>query len=296
MIDSYAYTGAASPEYLIHPTTLDVVFQPTMLAYSAPGDKRLWFSVPTAIAIIRITSHVCGSLPTSGLKVPVHVTLDSDSGVLLSNIDLLGEDDEHGIAQVERMVMKPLAPATSRDDHVMSTETLFDVASIDATAIMDDLRPSAGEVELPTLYERLAYYYIKQWKSELSEAEWQSVEPHFAHLSSRINATISLASRGELSTVDKAWAGHDAEKIKSLTSDFSHVVEVKILSIIGKYLLSAICGSPTVFENLAPTGMLDEWSRDGLGFARYHELLARLVKQLNHRYAHARILDLGRGF
>lgn len=50
LIDSYSYTDDDQSKYLVHPSTLDVAFQSSILAYSAPGDGRLWtLSVPTSI-------------------------------------------------------------------------------------------------------------------------------------------------------------------------------------------------------------------------------------------------------
>ena len=50
LVESYARADIEMSEYLVHPSMLDVAFQASILAYSAPGDERLWsLSVPTAI-------------------------------------------------------------------------------------------------------------------------------------------------------------------------------------------------------------------------------------------------------
>ena len=45
---------------------------------------------------------------------------------------------------------------------------------------------------------------------------------------------------------------------------------------------------------MLPNNMLDDFYKDGLGFARYNMFLANMVKQTTHRYPHARILEIGK--
>ncbi|KAJ5103133.1 Acyl transferase/acyl hydrolase/lysophospholipase [Penicillium argentinense] len=135
LIDSYPYTDADVSDYLVHPTTLDVAFQASILAYSAPGDGRLTsLFVPTGMKAIRVNPEVCASLPTSGSKVPVIAALDPESEGFTASIDLLSEDALNGMIHVEDIVLKPFAPATAADDIVMFTKTEFGFALPDGTA------------------------------------------------------------------------------------------------------------------------------------------------------------------
>ncbi len=64
LVDTYPYAELDSSIYLVHPTMLDVSFQASMLAYSAPGDERLWsLHVPTSIRSIRVNPEICASRP-----------------------------------------------------------------------------------------------------------------------------------------------------------------------------------------------------------------------------------------
>ncbi|KAJ9482269.1 hypothetical protein VN97_g11168 [Penicillium thymicola] len=46
---------------------------------------------------------------------------------------------------------------------------------------------------------------------------------------------------------------------------------------------------------MLPNGMLDNFYQHGLGFSRYNMFLADMMKQVVHRYPHARILEIGAG-
>ena len=294
LVDSYPYTDVEVSEYLVHPSMLDVAFQASMLAYSAPGDERLWsLSVPTAVGTIRVNPEVCASLPTSRSKVPVCAALDGESESFSASIELFNEDGEHGMIQVEDLVIKPFAPATKADDRVMFTHTKFDSALPDGAAAVNNIRPSEYEVQLATVCERVSYYYIRKWKSELSDDKWASGQPHWVHLLDWVNQTLSTASRGQHPTLKTEWSEDSPEEIQALISRYSESIDIKLLAAVGENLPAAVREETTILEHMLPNNMLDDWYKKGLGFARYNSFLASVMKQVTHRYPHARILEIG---
>ncbi|KAF2678702.1 hypothetical protein K458DRAFT_435696 [Lentithecium fluviatile CBS 122367] len=293
LVDSYTYGETSVSEYLVHPSMLDVAFQASILAYSAPADGRLWsLAVPTAIGTIRVNPEVCAALPTSGSKVPVCATIDGESGKFSASIDIFSEDGEHGMVQVEDLKMRPFAPATAADDRVMFTSTKFGSALPDGAAIMDSVRPVAYELELASACERIAYYYLRQWKSELGDHEPATDQPHWMHLLKWVDQTLSTTARGQHSTLKKEWAQDTTEDIQSLFAKYSESVDVKLLAVIGQDLPTAIRGDASPQSTLQ-SDLLDDWYESGLGFTAYNSHLARMVKQIVHRYPHARILEIG---
>jgi hybrid polyketide synthase/nonribosomal peptide synthetase ACE1 len=294
LVDSYRYLDTDVSEYLVHPSMLDVAFQAAILAYSAPGDERLWsLSVPTAIGTIRVNPEVCAALPTSGSKVPVCAIIDGESESFSASIDIFGEDGEHGMVQVEDLALKPFAPATAADDRVMFTHTKLDVASPDGTAVVNDVRPSAYDVELATVCERISYYYLRKWKSELDDEEWANGQPYWRHLLDWVNKTLSTASRGQHPTLKKEWSEDTPEEIQALAIRYSESIDVKLLAAVGQNLPAAVRGD-VALEHMLPNNMLDDWRKKGLGFATYNSFLASMIKQVVHRYPHARILEIGK--
>lgn len=294
LVDSYPCTDADVSEYLVHPSLLDVAFQASMLAYSAPGDERLWsLSVPTAIGSIRVNPKVCASMPTCGSKVPVCAALDGESESFSASIELFDENGEHGMIQVEDLIIEPFAPATKADDRVVFTHPKFDFALPDGAAVVNNIRPSAYEVELATICERISYYYVRKWKSELSDDKWANGQPHWVHLLDWVNQTISTASRGQHLTLKREWSEDSPEEIQSLISRYLESIDVKLLAAVGENLPAAVRGETTILEHMLPNNMLDDWYKKGLGFARYNSFLASMMKQVTHRYPHARILEIG---
>ena len=294
LVSSYPYTDADVSEYLVHPSMLDVAFQAAMLAYSAPGDERLWsLSVPTAIGTIRVNPELCASLPTSGSKVPVCATIDDESESFSASIDLFNENGEHGMIQVEDLVIRPFAPATKADDRVVFTHTKFDFALPDGAAVVKNIRPSAYEVELATICERISYYYVRKWKSELSDDDWMNGQPHWVQFLDWVNQTLSTASHDQHPTLKRAWSEDSPEEIQALISKYSKSIDVKLLTAVGENVPASVRGETTILEHMLSNDMLDDWYKEGLGFARYNSFLASMMKQVTHRYPHARILEIG---
>ena len=289
-VDSYAQTETDVSDYLVHPSWLDVAFQASMLAYSAPGDDRLWsLSVPTAIGTIRVNPEVCATLPTSSVKIPVFSTIDPDSEAFSASIDLLSEGGEYGMVQVEDLALRPFAPATAADDRVMFTHVQLGLASPDGAAAVIGARPSSDEVQLAAVCERIAYFYIRKWQAELgSTATGKQSE-----LQRWVDQTLGTASRrGQHPTLKREWANDSLEDIQALVAQYAECIDVKLLTAIGQDLPAAVRG---VVSELVPSGLLKTWYQEGLGFSAYNSFLAGLMKQIVHRYPHARILEVGAG-
>ncbi len=294
-VDTYAYTDNEATLYLVHPSMLDVAFQSSMLAYSAPGDKRLWsLFVPTAIGTIRVSPEVCALLPISGTQVPVCATLNSESESFSASIDIFSEDGQQSMIQVEDLVIKPFAPATEADDRRLFSYTKFDVAAPDGPSIVNSNRPSTDESELATVCERISYYYLRKWKLEITDDEWANGQPHHLYLRDFVDHTLSGASSGRHPTLRREWAEDSPEDIKALISRHSNDIDVKLLSAVGDNIPAAVRGQTTILEHMLPNGLLDDFYRQGLGFARYNLFLAGMMKQMTHRYPHAKILEIGK--
>ncbi|KAI0487511.1 hypothetical protein F4859DRAFT_525620 [Xylaria cf. heliscus] len=295
-IDSYAYPDPDSYVYLVHPSTLDVVFQASILAYSAPGDDHLWsLHVPTAIRSIRINPEVCALQPTSGSRVPVSSVLSNASESFSGCIDLFSEDGQHGMVQVEDLVIKPFAPATPSDDRVMFTHTKFEIASPDGAAVTIGVRPSTQEVELSVIGERLCYYYVRQWDSELTDEDWANAQPHFLHLRNWVNHVLSTVSSGKHPTAKKEWSEDSPEDIKALINTYSEDTDIKMIIAVGENVPASVRGDTTILEHMMRDNLLDNYYKHCLGAEVYNKFLADMVNQITHRYPHAKILEIGAG-
>ncbi|KAI1172035.1 putative hybrid NRPS/PKS enzyme [Nemania sp. FL0916] len=295
LVSALSGIDADSSTYLVHPTWLDVAFQASMLAYSAPGDERLWsLHVPTSIKSIRVNPEVCASLPASEFLLPVCALLDGAASFSAS-IEIFSEDGQFGMVQVEDLTIKPFAPATEADDRHLFTSTKWDFASPDGTCIVSDVQPTSDEIELAIACERVSYHFICKWKSEIAADEWTGHQEHFSHLRDYVDHTLSVVAAGKHASVKREWSNDSPEEIEALLSRYSDNVDIKLISAVGTNIPDAVRGQTTILEHMLPNNLLDDFYKEGLGFARYNSFMAAMMKQVVHRYPHAKILEIGAG-
>jgi hybrid polyketide synthase/nonribosomal peptide synthetase ACE1 len=75
---------------------------------------------------------------------------------------------------------------------------------------------------------------------------------------------------------------------------FSDNVDLKLISAVGENIPAAVRGETTILEHMLPDNMLDNFYKKGLGFQKYNTFLAGMMKQMIHRFPHARILEIGK--
>ena len=295
LIDSYCYMEDDMSTYLVHPSTLDTAFQLAILAYSAPRDGQLWsLHVPTSIQTIRVNPKVCALMPSAGVPVPARASVDSDSESFSAYIDLLSEDRQNSMVQIEDLAIKPFAPATKADDRIMFTYTKFDLASPDGSSAVKGARPSPEEVEAASACERIAYYYHRKWKSEITDSEWASGPSHQLLIRNWVDHTLSLASAGQHPSLKKQWSEDSTEYIKELARKHWQHVDIRLLTAVGENMPASVRGETTILEHMLAENMLDEYYERGPGLSTYHHLLATVMKQVTHRYPHAKVIEIGK--
>jgi hybrid polyketide synthase/nonribosomal peptide synthetase ACE1 len=294
LVASYVYDEMSVSEYLVHPSMLDVAFQASILAYSAPGDGRLWsLSVPTAIGTIRVNPEVCAALPTSGSSVPVLATIDGESEKFSASIDIYSDDSENVMMQVEDLKMRPFAPANEADDRVMFTNTKYGVAMPDSASLQSDLHPSAYDAEVAAVCERISFYYLHKWNSELAEHSTRD-RSGLALLSGWLHQSLSVVARSQQSAAKNEWTSDSSEDISALASTYADSVDVKMLLAFDESMQVIIQGT-TAPQDKHQLPIVHDWHQSGLGSSAYNSFLAATLKQIVYRYPHARILELGAG-
>ncbi|KAI0479373.1 hypothetical protein GGR56DRAFT_665124 [Xylariaceae sp. FL0804] len=268
LVDVYHYSMDDTSVYIVHPTMLDVSFQAFMLAYSAPGDERLWsLHVPTSIRSIRVNPELCSALPIRGSQLPVSTVL-ADSESFYGSIDIFNEEGTQAMVQVEDLTIKPFAPATETND-----QRLFS-----------------------SIANRwVSYHYLRKWKSEISEEQWLNGQPHHARLRDYVEHTLATVAKGQHPYLKREWSEDSPEFINQLINRYDDSIDIRLLSAVGENIPAAVRGETTILEHMLPNNMLDDFYTQGLGFARYNSFLAAMMKQVAHRYPHAKILEIGAG-
>ncbi|KAI0141789.1 putative hybrid NRPS/PKS enzyme [Xylariaceae sp. FL1272] len=295
LISTYDYAESEPSRYLIHPSTLDVAFQASILAYTSPSDERLWaLHVPTVIGTIRVNAATCATPPPAGSQIPVHSIL-ADTDAFSGFIELQSVDGQHTMVQVEDLVIKALAPASAEDDRVMFTHTKFASAVPDGALVSDGRRPSSYESDLAMVCERLCYYYISMWASELTEEDWKNGPAHFLHLRNWVKHVRQNVAKGKNPHIKREWSKDTPEFIEKLIQPYKEDGNVKIIVAVGENLPASVRNETTILEHMIKDDMLEQHYKKSLGAEVANEFLADMMKQIIYRYPHAKILEIGAG-
>ncbi len=222
LISTYCYENQ-SDVMMVHPTMLDVAFQASLLAQSTPGDQRLWsLHVPTSIKCVRVDPRLCSSLPLSGTQLPIHAILgETKSMAICGDVDIFSEDGRQTLIKVEGLTLVPFSPATIADDRRLFSYTQWDMAAPNGTVVTGNDRASAEELELASVCERLAYYYLRKWKAEITENEWARGEWHHQRLQDSTNHLLATIDSGRHPYVKKEWANDSLEHITGFISKYA---------------------------------------------------------------------------
>ena len=218
-VSTYGYNDDEET-LIVHPTMLDVAFQASFLAQSTPGDEQLWtLQVPTSIKSIRVNPELCSALSTSSTNLPLSAVLHEPEPISTrSSVDVFGEDGQQTLIQIEGLVMKPFGPANAADDRPMFSTIQYGAASPNGNMVVGNEYPSTEQADIAILCERLTYYYLKKWKSEISEEQWESGEKHHLSLRDSTDRLLYTIDSGRHPYAKKEWAGDDYDQIKALSS------------------------------------------------------------------------------
>ncbi|KAL2159579.1 hypothetical protein VTH06DRAFT_2148 [Thermothelomyces fergusii] len=282
---------------LVHPGYLDAAFQAMFLAYSYPGDGRIWsLHVPVSIKSIRIDAAQCGANSDEYLSFDAAVnTAETLSGKigLSGDVDIFSGDGRTGLIQVENIRLIPFAPATESQDTQMFYVNTWNTASPDGALAVGDSRATREDNELGWLLERMAYFYLRNLAESIRPDEEARARWHHRKLLEFARQSVALGRGGRQRFFKKEWLGDTAESLEPLINAFGDRVDVQLLRNVGEHLAAAVRGQGDILAHMTEDGLLDRWYEESLGLGEFTGFLAEVVGQITHVNPHVRILEVG---
>ncbi|PYI00038.1 beta-ketoacyl synthase domain-containing protein [Aspergillus ellipticus CBS 707.79] len=290
-------TEPTEPTLIVHPAMLDAAIQSVILAYSYPNDGQLWsLHVPTQINSIRINPALCGDNWAHVDSVPFEASLVEHHGPgVTGDVDVYGTDGEQVAIQMQGMQAVPFAGATEADDRNIFSTMKWSSAEPVAEHVMAGSSATEEDYELAYLLERISSFYLRRLDEDFApDHPGRSEHPYSAYFNYATHVN-SLVSSGEHPYTKTEWLDDSLEDIMTASQPFAHCPDVRIMHIIGQQMPEVIRGQTTILEHLVPTGLLDDYYVDALGFPQFSLWLARTVGQVTQRYPSMDILEIGAG-
>lgn len=200
---------------LVHPGVLDCAIQAVILALCSPGDNRLWsLHVPTKISRLRLNPTLLAANSAPQILLPVDASVTSmESSVFWGDVEFYAADGQLAVMQLEGIEIVPFTAGSPETDAKLFFDIRWDVASPQGDLIMRGERATDKELELATLCERVAYFYLRTLVKEITEEEWTNAEWYFRQLKKFSNHYITEIEAGRQANCEPSWKYDTREQV-----------------------------------------------------------------------------------
>ncbi|KAI1100045.1 hypothetical protein F4804DRAFT_348896 [Jackrogersella minutella] len=247
-----ANPSTSDPEgsLLVHPTLIDCAFQLALVAYSWPGDGKLFsLHVPThidcftvnlglALAAFRQYSELCLDCtlnPTSTAPIYGDISLYTTGTPLGSN---------YAIIQIEGLHATPVSTATPADDRVLFEDVVWGLAEPDAGSLVDDSQgTNLGSLaaQITFRHPHLHILEIRNAGEGFSQSILEKIEDSF------LSFTVAFPSKAVLDMARKPITRHDRVEFKTFDIQ-SEVLSKKVHA--PQYGMAVVSGLGHELESL----------------------------------------------
>ncbi|KAH6855609.1 hypothetical protein B0I37DRAFT_442419 [Chaetomium sp. MPI-CAGE-AT-0009] len=293
---------------LVHPGLLDASFQAIFLAYSWPGDGRLWsLHVPVSIRSVQIdVAAARASADDSSLQFDSVITADGsvtgEPGIA-GDVNVFTGDGRRGVIQVEGIRVIPFAAAAESQDAQMFFTNVSGVAFPDGELAMQrapgfSSRAPKDEIELGWLLERISHFYLARLAREIRPDEEARAEWHHQKLMDFARHTVAEVSSGRQPYGKREWTAdvdNPASIMQAMDAAQDDYIEVRLMRSVGEHLAEAVRGQTVILQHMLKDGMLNQYYVESLGLRPYTAFLSEVIGQLTHVNPRMRILEIGAG-
>ena len=281
---------------IAHPAMLDAAFQSVLLAQCFPEDGRLWsLHVPNSIRRISVNPHLCTIASKENILHFDSAQSDDRSFNITGDVDVYPSTSSNAMLQVEGLVCVPFTRAMANDDKRLFSTLVWDVAAPDAKQVAYPRRATSEECDLAALLERASYFFLRNLNRNVSKGDRARNDGPLRYLFGFAAHVEKLFANGQFRFSKPEWESDTLEHIVAASEQFSHSVDLELLSAVGQNFVAIVQGESTAVELGMKNDLLNRYYEEGLGLVQYTKCLAGVVKQVVHRHPHMSILEIGAG-
>jgi NADPH:quinone reductase-like Zn-dependent oxidoreductase/ubiquinone/menaquinone biosynthesis C-methylase UbiE len=295
--------------HVLHPTTLDSVFQ---TAYTAMPESR---SVMTSAMVPRFiksmtVAHDIQSSPGHRFRSYADI-IHKDSHSLETKIvvyDDRGEEepgnDQRPLIQLNGFVLQSLGKAGSRSADPHENEKFStvrwapDITFLPPAYLKQELgcpiQPSEAEIIMDL--RRACSYFIDDALASLTVDDIANLEWHHKKFYNWMKVQKELASTNQLAPGSSEWAHHSAAEKRALIEKVNAAsVNGEMVCRLGPQILSMLRREITPLELMLEGKLLHRYYVDALKWDRSSRQMGELVRHYVHKQPRAKILEIGGG-
>ncbi|EMD93080.1 hypothetical protein COCC4DRAFT_139661 [Bipolaris maydis ATCC 48331] len=278
-------------EHVIHPTTLDTVFQAIYAALPAAGAHLPSAQVPRSIKNLWISGGIKHGAPNTFSAFSE--VRDNDKQGFRAAVTVVDGAEGDVVITIEDFLFQSIGDALSKrepceNDKFLTPKWVPDLTMMKPEAIKQKLSSEPDLVELQALADtRLACsWFIKDALAAMTPEEVSGLQEHFK----RYHAWMeSQASANEVAPVTQEEKAALIAKVAAVSANGALVCKV------GPHLADILCGRAAPLELMQENRLLQRFYTESLNLDRSRNQLAELVRLFGLKHPRAKILEIGAG-
>ena len=289
--------------HLIHPTTLDGVFQSILVALSRGGREVRAVMVPTAIRELWLSSD----LDSNSLRVCANANF---LGLRQADASFVAVDNTHHkpIVWAEGFVSTAVSSrdANQEDSYrhlCFNIDWKLDPSFVNQNTATKMFVPPCELTDfdprdLVTNIEMMCYIYIKRYSRNSPQICVENMKPHHKKYIAWMHHQFERYERGELLHAKTDWnkAAEDDEFVAELENRMKNAsAEATISVAVGRVLPQILSGEVDPLQILFSDQLAENVYRHGTGAEINYAKLAGYLDILAHKNSNMKILEVGAG-
>jgi acyl transferase domain-containing protein/ubiquinone/menaquinone biosynthesis C-methylase UbiE len=295
--------------HIVHPTTLDSVFQAAYTALPGAGNTVGTPKVPRSIRKLWV-AHGISTTPGHPFKAYTDLR-DVDSQTMTTSITVADasiandyETAQSPVVTIDDFVYQSIGSAPVQElrswqqDKFSTTKWIPDITFVKDSYLKKQLGSeiSGKEAELLMDLRRACLFYIYHALSELTAADIQRLEWHQKKFYIWMRLQVELARTNELAPRSSEWINTTPkERAKILERVRTGSTNGEIVCKLGLNIVPILRGEVTALELMLENNLLSRYYLDGLKWGRANAKLGELVALYAHKNPRAKMIEIGGG-
>lgn len=292
--------------HVIHPITLDGVFQSFYSTLSSEASKTVGASVPRSIKAIFVSSRAIEEGTGRRLKVFSRLLEHNRQGFDIAaavTSDVTGAEPPRALVEIEGMHFQSLGRSDAGESN--DSDPVCVTCEWERSPSLNDLAPLASslkmeapteEIEISKDLARMTYHFVHDVLSQLTKDDIAGLEWYHKRFYEWMQLLEQKASRNELAPRSERWAKM-SEGAKYMLMDKVEKASIhgKLTVRIGKNLLGIMRREVAPLELMLEGKLLYEFYQHFMHFPRGTQQAGQVVRAIAAENPRLRILEIGAG-
>ena len=307
---SIADTASVMPnryqrEHVIHPTTLDSVFQAAYGALPAAGEMLGSAFIPRLVKKLLISSNISN---TPGHRFKSYASLDHlDSQSFRTGLTVFDQNEAsptNAVLEIGGLVCQSVGAGSGRRPDQYETDICSawkwrpDISFLDPKSLKDKMIISPEQSEIDKLIDlrRATLHYIYDTVTSLTTSDVLQLEWHHKKLYNWMKEQLTLASKDKFGPGSSRWLDVGAQEKNALLEKVAaSSVNGEMICQLGPRILAILRHEIAPLELMLEKGLLSRYYIEALKWGRSNKQASELVQLCAHKNPRAKILEIGAG-